>query len=148
MTYNKIKKKIKKYYKKEKKVIEFNDNIYTIYKKYLVFKVEDYWAVVFKNNPESLINAFDTSSSALGWCLLHYDKRFDEAHGLIYYDNIIQTKKQDIKQFKGHIEINDDEKMHCVLFSRIIETIHQYKIIMKLIDKLLCRYKSTTINGS
>lgn len=117
MHYNKVKAKLKRLANNDKlnsTIIRKVKNSFIVYNIYKITNINGLWRVI---KHEQVINHFDTSATALSWCVSDYSKQYMVAHHIMFLDRRLQNKKTDVllrKQFLNNVE-DSERKATAVL---------------------------------
>lgn len=127
MTYNKIKRKIKKLYEKEREnIIIKQGNSYILYNSYKITNIDNLWEVIYNHE---CIHKFAMSSSALSWCLADREKQYMLADNLINSDQKLQNKRIDIIRRRRYLKNVTDPDRKAIALTRISNDVYKCKAI-------------------
>ena len=142
MTYKKVKRKLKEFYKKEKEhIIIKKGNSYFLYDIYIITNKYNLWEVI---KHKQRINFFESSATALGWCLADKDKKYMLSHNLIVNDHTIQKKINNIELYKYYLELGYEKN---IIRARISEDLSVIGNIRNEISNDLYKYKYIKIKS-
>ena len=145
MNYKKIKAKIKKLHDSEaKNIIYKQKGSYILYNIYKITNLNGLWEV--QKNAE-VVYKFESSSTALSWCLADYNNKIMLAYNLITADRRLQFKKNDVLARKEFLKEVTDPKTKEIVLSKMLDDIHTCKTIKLEIENECYSTKYIQIKG-
>ena len=124
MQYKKVKYKLKRLTNNKKlneQIIRKVKKSFVLYDLYKITNLNGLWHVI---KYEQYINSFDSSATAVSWCLADNINQFESAYNLVYLDRRLQQKKIDIDLRKEFLKSIEDKDRKVVAIARLSEDLY------------------------
>jgi len=145
MSYSKVRHKLQKLYANEiKNIIVKCKGSYILYDIYMVTNINGLWEV---QRYGQHINMFDTSATAISWCLADRYGQIIIAHNLIAHDHRLQTKKNDVIIRREFLHSLTDPVRKGIALTRITNDLYICKCLKLEIEINCSSTKYIQIKG-